>query len=263
MLHLTWVIDGSGMTTSDSTQPEDYTILIDTREKNHSTLLIVAGVLLLLILTALWLFLPEEEEIVLAPPLEQSEIDPIVRAQIEAAKQTQKPQQSGEAAASVETEIASFEAGKSTEPPQVASLTAVLTPQESTLLPPGERARDLIRSVKRGEQQMTMQQLFDQAGQLAQTGQATDAYLLYFYAARQGHGPSAFALAEMNDPSFFKEGNELLEKPDPMQAYKWYSMAAANQIDQAEERLTKLRAEVEVAAASGDLSAQRLLLNWK
>ena len=108
-----------------------------------------------------------------------------------------------------------------------------------------------------------MQQLYDEASQLVQAGQVTDAYLLYFYAARQGDGPSAFALAEMNDPAYFNKGNELMEEPDPMQAYKWYSMAAASQVDQATERLSKLRAGVEAAAAAGDPSAQRLLLNWK
>jgi hypothetical protein len=257
------VIDGSGMTTSESTQPEDYTILVDTREKNHGTLLIIAGVLLLLILAALWLFLPEEEEIELAPPLQQTEIDPIVRAQIEAAKQAPATQPSEQSEASVETEIASFEAGESATQTQVAAATQASRIQESISLAPGDRARDLIRAVKHGDKQLSMQQLFNQAGQLAQAGQGTDAYLIYFYAARQGHGPSAFALAEMNDPVYFEGGNELLEKPDPTQAYKWYSMAAASQIDQADQRLDELRAGVEAAAADGDLSAQRLLLNWK
>jgi hypothetical protein len=251
------------MTTSDSTQPEDYTILLDTGEKTHGTLLIIAGILLLLILAGLWLFIPGDEEIELAPPMQQAEIDPIVRAQIEAAKQTQDSRRSGEAEASVETEIASFEAGESAGQAQVASLAPALTAETPSSLPAGERARDLIRKVKSGKQQLSMQQLFTEADQLAQAGQGTDAYLLYFYAARQGHGPSAFALAEMNDPAFFKEGNELLEDPDPTQAYKWYSMAAASQVDQAEERLTELRAGVEADAATGDLSAQRLLLNWK
>ncbi|MGD8588939.1 MAG: hypothetical protein PVG22_08940 [Chromatiales bacterium] len=251
------------MTTSDSTQPEDYTILLDTGEKTHGTLLIIAGILLLLILAGLWLFIPEDEEIELAPPLQQAEIDPIVRAQIETAKQSQNTQGSGEAEASVDTEIASFEAGESEGQTQVASLIPLLTAQGESLLPPGEQARDLIRTVKSGEKQVSMKQLFNEADKLAQTGQGTDAYLLYFYAARKGHGQSAFALAEMNDPAYFKEGNELLEKPDPTQAYKWYSMAAASQVDQAEERLIELRAGVEAAAAAGDLSAQRLLLNWK
>jgi hypothetical protein len=67
----------------------------------------------------------------------------------------------------------------------------------------------------------------------------------------------------MNDPTYFKNGNELLEEPDPTQAYKWYSMAAASQVEQAEERLSNLRNSVEAAATKGDLSAQRLLLNWK
>ena len=251
------------MTTSDSTQPEDYTILVDTQERNHSTLFIIAGILLVLILGALWLFIPDDDEIELAPPLEQAEIDPIVRAQIEAAKQSPDTQHSGEAKVSAASEIASFEAGQPAGQTQVASLTPAATREASNALSPGEKARKLISAIKQGEQQPSMQQLYDEAGQLVQAGQVTDAYLLYFYAARQGDGPSAFALAEMNDPAYFKKGNELMEEPDPMQAYKWYSMAAASQVDQATERLSKLRAGVEAAAAAGDPSAQRLLLNWK
>jgi len=250
------------MTTSDSTQPEDYTILVDTREKNHSSLIIISGVLLLLILGALWLFIPEDEEIELAPPLQQGEIDPIVRAQIDAANQAPKAQKSVQAEDAATTEIASFEAGQSKQT-QVASLTPTPTLQAKDAQHPGDLARDIIRSAKQSGQNQSMQQLFDEAQQFAQGGQGTDAYLLYFYAARQGHGPSAFALAEMNDPAYFKKGNDLLEQPDPMQAYKWYSMAAASQVDQAAERLSKLRAGVESAAAAGDPSAQRLLLNWK
>ena len=252
------------MTTSDSTQPEDYTILVDTREKHHSTLIIIAGVLALLVLGALWLFIPEDEEIELAPPLEQAEIDPIVRAQIEAARQAQSPQRSSQGEASAASEIASFEAGEASQSNiQVASLASAVTPSASSTPAPGERARELIRAVKQGEQELSMQQLFDEANQYVQAGDNTDAYLLYFYAARQGDGPSAFALAEMNDPAYFKKGNELLENPDPMQAYKWYSVAAASQVEQATERLSKLRSGVEAAASAGDPSAQRLLLNWK
>ena len=254
------------MTTSDSTQPEDYTTLVDTREKNHNSLIIVVGVLALLVLGAIWLFIPDEEEIDLAPPLEQAEIDPIVRAQIEAAKQSPTARQAAQGKASRSSEMASFEAGQSGESQNhtaLASLASAVTPKSANSQPPGDRARDLIRAVKQGEQKLSMEQLFTEAGQLQQDGLATDAYLLYFYAARQGHGPSAFALAEMNDPAYFSGDSELMERPDPMQAYKWYNVAAASQVAQAGERLNKLRGSVEAAASSGDPAAQRLLLNWK
>lgn len=255
------------MTTSDSTQPEDYTTLVDTREKNHNSLIIVVGVLALLVLGVFWLFIPDDNEVIeLAPPLEQAEIDPIVRAQIEAAKQAPAAQQAAQGKAPKTTEMASFAAGeavKSQNRTTVASQTSAVTAKPSNSLPPGDRARELIKTVKQGEQNLSMEQLFTEAGQLQKDGLATDAYLLYFYAARQGHGPSAFKLAEMNDPAYFSGGSDLLEKPDPMQAYKWYSVAAASQVDNAGERLNKLRGSVEAAASSGDPAAQRLLLNWK
>ncbi len=254
------------MTTSDSTQPEDYTILVDTREKNHNSLIIVVGVLALLVLGALWLFVPDEEEINLAPPLEQAEIDPIVRAQIEAAKQSPSARQAAQDKASKSTEMASFEAGESGESqnqPAVAPPASAVTPTTANAGPPGDRARDLISAIKQGEQKLSLEQIFNEAGRLQQDGLVTDAYLLYFYAARQGHGPSAFQLAEMNDPAYFGVGTELMEKPDPMQAYKWYKVAAASQVDGAGERLNKLRGSVEAAASAGDPAAQRLMLNWK
>jgi TPR repeat protein len=250
------------MTTSDSTQPEDYTILVDTQEKNN-TLVIIAGVLILLVIGALWLFIPEDEEIELAPPLSQAEIDPVVQAQIDAAKQAPQDQQTDRSETAV-TEIASFEAGNAPSQEQkVVSLAAVVAPNLSSSLEPGEQARELIRSVKQGKQKLSMEQLHQQARQLHSAGQDTDAYLLYFYAARQGHGPSAFELAQMNDPAYFSGAGDLLQAPDPTQAHKWYSIAAASQVAQAEHHLSELRANVEAAAAAGDPDAQRLLLNWK
>ena len=254
------------MTTSDSTQPEDYKILIDTREKSYNGLFILVGVLALLVLGALWLFIPAEEEIELAPPLERTEIDPIVRAQIEAAKPSAQTPSAHQGETQANTEIASFEAreaGGLNSQSRLASLTQAVAPKTANSLNPGDQARDLIRAVKGGEQDLSMEQLFDEAGKFEKAGLGTDAYLLYFYAARQGHGPSAFELAEMNDPAYFRGANDLLEKPDPMQAYKWYSIASASHVTQADERLSKLRTSVEAAASSGDSTAQRLLLNWK
>jgi TPR repeat protein len=128
---------------------------------------------------------------------------------------------------------------------------------------PGEIARALIESIRRGEKSLSTDQIHTRATELKAAERATDAYLLYFYAARQGHGPSALALGSLNDPSYFTNGNELLDSPDPVQAHKWYSVAAATQVEGAQQRLQELRKHTEAAAMAGDTSAQRLLLNWK
>ncbi len=134
---------------------------------------------------------------------------------------------------------------------------------QATQTADGDEARSLIQSMRQGNKSLTLEALFSQASQFEKTAKPTDAYLLYFYAARQGHGESAFELGSMNDPAYFTGESEFLEKPDPVQAQKWYSIAAASQVAGAEERLKALRNEVEIAAKAGDLSAQRLLLNWK
>jgi hypothetical protein len=251
------------MTTSDSTQPEDFSSLIDTQEKIPNGLIITIAVAGLLILGAYWIFTPEEEEIELSPPQALS-VDPIVRAQVDQA------QPSNLAESSKASEMASFEApqAESAKPTNLNSLAAVVAPAQlsaksSQTLPAGDRARNLIEAIRRGEQALSGQQLYDQAGELQAQGQVTDAYLLYFYAARQGHGPSAFKLAEINDPAFFQSENTLLTNPDPGQAHKWYSVAAASQVAGAEQRLRVLRRSIEADASAGDVTAQRLLLNWK
>jgi TPR repeat protein len=135
--------------------------------------------------------------------------------------------------------------------------------QQGIIIDSGTSARTLIKQIRQGEKSLTLEKIYAQAAQFEQQSRATDAYLLYFYAARQGHGLSAFALATMNDPAYFTGNNDLLDKADPVQAHKWYSIAAAAQVAEAETRLTNLRSSIEAAATAGDQSAQRLLLNWK
>ncbi|MEJ2456506.1 MAG: hypothetical protein P8103_20490, partial [Candidatus Thiodiazotropha sp.] len=101
------------------------------------------------------------------------------------------------------------------------------------------------------------------AQEYQQQGHTTDAYLLWFYAARQGDGKAAFALASLYDPNHFQSGSTLVTAADATQAYKWYSTAARQSIPEAAERLQALRARLESQAESGDMSARRLLLNWQ
>ena len=71
------------------------------------------------------------------------------------------------------------------------------TPDMATTLAVAERARG-----------------FQQDAQLA------DAHLLYFFAAREGHAPSALRLGSGFDPLYFVATESLMDGPDPVQALR-------------------------------------------
>jgi hypothetical protein len=66
---------------------------------------------------------------------------------------------------------------------------------------------------------------FESAQAFQSDGQLADAQLLLFAAARNDHGPSAFALATMNDPNHHSPETSLLPDADAFQAYRWYTVA--------------------------------------
>ncbi|RUM93609.1 MAG: hypothetical protein DSZ28_07560 [Thiothrix sp.] len=127
----------------------------------------------------------------------------------------------------------------------------------------GENARSVISDLKRQDKAPNMEVLFNQAEQYHAAGNPTDAYLLYFYLAKKGHGPSAMALAVTSDPIYYTRSGALNSKPDPFQAFKWYRHAVKAGVPQAQQNLDKLKENIEAVALSGDKSAQRLLLQWQ
>ena len=133
---------------------------------------------------------------------------------------------------------------------------------ESTLAD-GENARLVISNLKRQDKDPDMDVLFKQAEQYHAAGNPTDAYLLYFYLAKKGHGPSAMALAVTSDPIYYTRSGALNSKPDPFQAFKWYRRAVKAGVPQAQKNLDNLKENIEAVASSGDRSAQRLLLQWQ
>ncbi|MGF1546662.1 MAG: hypothetical protein ACFCUG_05015 [Thiotrichales bacterium] len=141
--------------------------------------------------------------------------------------------------------------------------------QQITSAPPsldfsleGSEARDLIRRAA-DDKSLDLETLFQRAEVLRKHGKHTDAYLLFFHAARNGHGRSAFNLAEMSDPEHFNRGNTALTQSDPYQAYKWYRAAEKFGISDAKDRLRKLEKNLRTAATADDPQAQRLLLLWR
>lgn len=104
---------------------------------------------------------------------------------------------------------------------------------------------------------------FERARELQAAGQLDDAQVLYFFGARRGHAPSAYAYAEMNDPNHHSAETSLLAEPDAFQAFRWYSAAQDGGVAEAASRLDALHEWAEAAAASGDSEAERLLLQWE
>ncbi len=105
--------------------------------------------------------------------------------------------------------------------------------------------------------------IFQRAEAYRRDGRVADAWLLYFKAAREGHAQAAMVLAEQADPAFFDAAGSMLDKPDLVQAHKWYEQARRNGSEEAGERLDKLMKRLEQAAAGGDRQAQLLLAKWK
>ncbi|MEJ1469965.1 MAG: deoxyribonuclease [Candidatus Sedimenticola sp. (ex Thyasira tokunagai)] len=130
-------------------------------------------------------------------------------------------------------------------------------------LPDGEAARTLIAAARSGQGAIDYEALYRKANLFQQQEKHTDAFLLYFFSAREGHHRSALKLGEMNDPAHFTGEGDLLQRADPTQAYKWYRRAAEGGLTEAQQRLSVLRSTTESAATSGNAKAQRLLLNWK
>lgn len=131
----------------------------------------------------------------------------------------------------------------------------------------GEDARgDLARAVieeLRGQGRVDFDEVYERAERFRAVGMLADAYLLYFYGARQGHAPSALALGRMYDPKTFSREASILQQPDEAQAHKWYQVAARAGDPSAKRHLADLRARTERAASQGDDAARRLVLQWR
>lgn len=126
----------------------------------------------------------------------------------------------------------------------------------------GDSAREIIAELEAGES-ADYAAAYERAQEFKADGKLADAQLLYFFAARGGHGEAAYDLATFYDPNHFAEGQSLLDEPDPFQAYRWYGEAADAGVEAADERLDELRAWAEQAAGTGNAAAEQLLLQWE
>jgi TPR repeat protein len=127
---------------------------------------------------------------------------------------------------------------------------------------PGAKARALIASM-RAAGAIDLDQALAAAAQAQSEGELANAYLLYFFAAREGSGTAALELGKQADPATRDPLNSVFAAPDLNQAYKWYKIAAGNGESEARDRLADLQARVEQMAAGGDPQAQRISLLWQ
>jgi TPR repeat protein len=127
---------------------------------------------------------------------------------------------------------------------------------------PGARARALIAQM-RADGELSLDAVFEAAQASREAAQWADAYLLYFFAAREGHAGAALSLARQADPAFHEAGNSVFENPDLVQAHKWYQAAAERGDESAQAGLEDLRQRVDRMAAEGDPEARRIALLWQ
>jgi TPR repeat protein len=127
----------------------------------------------------------------------------------------------------------------------------------------GSDARAWIASWKKTSDSKSIDAVFEKAESFAAAEQHADAYLLYFYAARKGHGSAAMTLAKQADPQTFSEKQSITGIAEPFTAFKWYKIAVATGVPEASSSLENLKKWVQNAANEGDVDADRLLLQWR
>jgi len=170
-----------------------------------------------------------------APPTETTAAPPAIQAGAEPATKANTP-------------------GRASQKPAAASTA-------TGPLPPGAAARRLIAFL-RSQSPLDLERAFAAAQAHQAKGRIDDAYLLYFFAAREGHGLAAMALGQQADPAYFSEAG-LFKRADEMQAYKWYTQAKLAGIEKAGPSLAALRQRLADTADAGDERARRILLQWK
>lgn len=157
------------------------------------------------------------------------------------------------------SEVPLVEAVAVAEPDSSSITPAVL----ESALADGENARAIISDLRREDKKADLSAMFDQAEEFRTNGNPADAYLLHLYLAKKAYGRSAMVLGVTSDPVYYTRSGALGTKPDPFQAYKWYSHAVRVGVPEAQKNLDNLKENIEAVALSGDRQAQRLLLQWQ
>ncbi len=142
---------------------------------------------------------------------------------------------------------------------QAESMDAI---NRESLVPPGLRAREKIKNFRDQGPPYEFDKIMALASAYASDGSLADAHLMFFFAAREGHVEAMMMMAEMSDPTLFRAENNLLDRANAIQAYKWYSQALEKGFEPAANRLENLKHWAEAEAGYGNTDAQQLLLNF-
>lgn len=129
-------------------------------------------------------------------------------------------------------------------------------------IPDSKDARSLIAKLRQAGGN-TGQKAFEEAEKQRSMGNNADAYLLYFFAAKQGNGDAALVLGTQSDPTYFTSINSTLDAPDPGQAIKWYRLAIDAGNKAAKQNLAELSKRIKKQAEAGSDQAQRLMLQLR
>lgn len=143
----------------------------------------------------------------------------------------------------------------STEQPHRDSKNLSILPPEGAI--DGSRARLFIDNFENNGETFDFDAFYEQAKTFSENSQFADAYILYFYAAKNGHGRGAFKLAQLVDPATFNANLSMIEKPSLILANNWYQRAGH---PKTAYYLDRLYARIEKQAAVGDELAESLML---
>ncbi|MCZ6881803.1 MAG: hypothetical protein O7F15_02200 [Gammaproteobacteria bacterium] len=135
--------------------------------------------------------------------------------------------------------------------------------ERSLLIPPGMRARQYIAEIRKKGEPYPFASIYDTGSSFQDEGSLADAHLLYFFSAREGYVPAMMKLGEMADPTLFRAENSLLDRADPIQAYKWYRKAAAQGHGPATDGVNNLLQWANAESKLDNPDARQLLLNFK
>ena len=127
---------------------------------------------------------------------------------------------------------------------------------------PGARARLYIKQIRAAGEPYPLEKVMAKATEFSTEGSLADAHLVFFFAARAQHVEAMMTMGEMSDPTLFSAENNLMDHPDPVQAYKWYRMALDKGFEPARDRLQNLQRWAKSEASYGNIAAQQLLLNF-
>lgn len=158
--------------------------------------------------------------------------------------------------------------GRQTETVELESADPVVKQEvdgqidRQVLAPPGERARELITVYRKQGKPYPFDKVMASASSFANEGNLADAHLLFFFAAREGHIEAMMMMAEMSDPTLFQAENNLMDRADAVQAYKWYQAALDKGFQPAQSRLDNLHRWAKAEAQYDDPMARQLLLNF-